>query len=647
MRKQLREQESPGKKEALNKRKRIVAKKSWDQELPEKKEARNKGMRNAARTSREQESPEKTEAQNMGKRNAARTSREQESPEKKKSKNKQKRTAQKISQEHDPPEKIAIRKKKNAESHRKKRSRTSPEEKEADMSTVIKKAMKEAKKYLHRTMDEKNPSRHKAYVCIICDCFIHGTDSLCKLTSKEIRDHKQRLGVKSYEQYYRTRLHPELKEQYRVKGLPDILLSPRSRKYKNGYVTCSTCFSGMRPSMKNKKNPPKYSIANGFVIGSFPEKITITDTDGNEQSVDINAEEDVSDVLRALLAPVRPYGYIFAYSGGAHQSLRGHYQFFEMDQSRIGGAMNHMSQMGMGENIYSMICGRVTPAQRDIVRYRSELNTALYRTLQSWFIQKSGHPGYQNLPNQNDFPKPIFVEDQETTNNTDVEMNPTVERTFEGGTYFFSTAQDPSENTSVYGTSNRFALALLNRSAPTLLPIGGKYANMKELKVEDVLPFAFPFGIGGPKMNRRTKVSLGACIQRYMNLAMAQFLRGDVILVLNHMYGRQLSYKSGVMVCRSNVNGVSLGESLSTLTIADFQESANGRVTKTMETLTRAISTSCRALGHTAEAAKFSRRCNFAMIDFFGLNSLFCTTTPCDECSFRVRLFAKPQEWVS
>ncbi|MBE0527141.1 MAG: hypothetical protein IH631_09380 [Candidatus Thorarchaeota archaeon] len=399
--------------------------------------------------------------------------------------------------------------------------------------------------------------------------------------------------------------------------------------------------------MKNKKNPPKYSIANGFVIGSFPEKITITDTDGNEQSVDINVEEDVSDVLQALLAPVRPYGYIFAYSGGAHQSLRGHYQFFEMDQSRIGGAMNHMSQMGMGENIYSMICGRVTPAQRDIVRYRSELNTALYRTLQSWFIQKSGHPGYQNLPNQNDFPKPIFVEDQETTNNTDVEMNPTVERRFEGGTYFFSTAQEPSENTSVYGTSNRFALALLNCSAPTLLPIGGKYANMKELKVEDVLPFAFPFGIGGPKMNQRTKVSLGACIQRYMNLAMPQFLRGDVILVLNHMYGRQLSYKSGVMVCRSNVNGVSLGESLSTLTIADFQESANGRVTKTMETLTRAISTSCRALGHTTEAAKFSRRCNFAMIDFFGLNSLFCTTTPCDECSFRVRLFANPQEWVS
>jgi hypothetical protein len=31
----------------------------------------------------------------------------------------------------------------------------------------------------------------------------------------------------------------------------------------------------------------------------------------------------------------------------------------------------------------------------------------------------------------------------------------------------------------------------------------------------------------------------------------------------------------------------------------------------------------------------------------FGLNSLFLTTTPDDECSFRVRLYTKPQNWVS
>jgi hypothetical protein len=37
----------------------------------------------------------------------------------------------------------------------------------------------------------------------------------------------------------------------------------------------------------------------------------------------------------------------------------------------------------------------------------------------------------------------------------------------------------------------------------------------------------------------------------------------------------------------------------------------------------------------------------FAMLDRYGLNSLFLSTTPDDECSFRVRLYSKPQNWVS
>jgi hypothetical protein len=37
----------------------------------------------------------------------------------------------------------------------------------------------------------------------------------------------------------------------------------------------------------------------------------------------------------------------------------------------------------------------------------------------------------------------------------------------------------------------------------------------------------------------------------------------------------------------------------------------------------------------------------FAMLDRFGLNSLYLTTSPDDECSFRVRLYSKPQNWVS
>ncbi len=49
---------------------------------------------------------------------------------------------------------------------------------------------------------------------------------------------------------------------------------------------------------------------------------------------------------------------------------------------------------------------------------------------------------------------------------------------------------------------------MFQHSAPTLLAYGEKYANFNDIPIENILQFAFPFGIGEPKMKRRTKVSL-------------------------------------------------------------------------------------------------------------------------------------------
>jgi hypothetical protein len=98
------------------------------------------------------------------------------------------------------------------------------------------------------------------------------------------------------------------------------------------------------------------------------------------------------------------------------------------------------------------------------------------------------------------------------------------------------------------------------------------------------------------------------------------------------------------------VNGVSLGEKLSKLTVQDLeqiQENNTENIHDNTKRLLRAISTSCKSMGHTDEAAKYACRCCFAMLDYYGLNSLFSTTTPDDKCSFRVRLYAKPHDWVS
>ena len=64
------------------------------------------------------------------------------------------------------------------------------------MTNVIDRAMKEAKQFLHRTRDPANPHMHRAIVCIICDHFIIGTETIHKLTKEDIGAHSGRLGVK-------------------------------------------------------------------------------------------------------------------------------------------------------------------------------------------------------------------------------------------------------------------------------------------------------------------------------------------------------------------------------------------------------------------------------------------------------------------
>jgi hypothetical protein len=122
-------------------------------------------------------------------------------------------------------------------------------------------------------------------------------------------------------------------------------------------------------------------------------------------------------------------------------------------------------------------------------------------------------------------------------------------------------------------------------------------------------------------------------------------MEGPTILVMNHIYNRQMSYKSEVMICRSP-----LGEKLSTLTMTELEkinDSKTDHLNSNTRGLLKAISTSCRAIGHTEEAAKDARWCCFEMLDHYKLNSLFLSTTTDDECCFRGRLYCKPQNWVS
>ena len=91
----------------------------------------------------------------------------------------------------------------------------------------------------------------------------------------------------------------------------------------------------------------------------------------------------------------------------------------------------------------------MTLDQKELVRERSGIDTQLSIDIMTWFVHESGHPGFKDTSTPEQCPQPLLVEDLETKNNTNDSANINVESNYEGGTNYFWSVQDPSENISV------------------------------------------------------------------------------------------------------------------------------------------------------------------------------------------------------
>ena len=225
---------------------------------------------------------------------------------------------------------------------------------------------------------------HQALVCICCDCHIIGTEQVCHLRKDQLEKNKDRIGVESYNEYYMNlgydELHPELVKQYQVDGLPGLLLSQRSRHTNKGYMACLSCYDSLTTKSQTK-SPPKRAIANGFVIGRIPSILRFKEEDGTTREREVDYEEHITDILRAMLAPTRAYGYTFAFFVGAQKSIQGHYTFYEVDQNHVGSVINEYQNTGANPHIYVVYGGRLTPSQKKIIKEKTEL-----KTIASYFV---------------------------------------------------------------------------------------------------------------------------------------------------------------------------------------------------------------------------------------------------------------------
>ncbi len=74
---------------------------------------------------------------------------------------------------------------------------------------------------------------------------------------------------------------------------------------------------------KKEKNdkPPNVAVANG---GQIPDTLKFKDTHREVKAQNINAEQDLDDLMCTANSPVSSFGYVHDYTAGSQKSFQGH-----------------------------------------------------------------------------------------------------------------------------------------------------------------------------------------------------------------------------------------------------------------------------------------------------------------------------------
>ena len=489
----------------------------------------------------------------------------------------------------------------------------------------------EYKEQLLRSAVDEEGLIHEALVCVVCDRFMPCSEAPGFISMKVLQKHKERLSVASYEAHHRVTLPDDLVSFYTVPGGEGMLLSRSARNNGEKFLCCPMC----RNSFAKKRlssAPPKYAICNGFAIGKIPRSVV--------------KEEDLTPIMSSLIAPVRPFSFVFSYFAGAQKSIRGHVTFMQNDVQHLGATLYKYTDEAFGNPlVYVVLCGRFTPKQRIIAKDHACLDTTKFFDLLRWLIEQSGNPAFKDMFLPEDCPSPKFFEDDPSPNNTDEEVDADVESRFTGSRFYFPSAFEPNESTGAFGSEESFIKAMFEGSTPTLLVHGGNYVNDRDVPITDMFPIQFPFGEGGTNVKRRNPVSVKECLRHYFCLKLDQMHRPDFVLVVTSMYNRIQAFDTGFVMCKMNLNGRSWGEDMSCLTAKEITVAAKRKDDKlhvggVAGRFFTAITSACKPVGHTNEAAAAGRRKMFALGDMFGESSIFLSVTPDDENSFKVKLLA-------
>ena len=480
---------------------------------------------------------------------------------------------------------------------------------------------------------------HQILVCVVCDRCIIGTDAFYWIGREILKFHEQ---ILSSTYYYKEGINTILKQQYTIDDnlLSHLLLSPRARRKRSdgSLMSCEDCYKVLCDK-KRRPTPPKFAISNGFAIGHLPEDIA----------------KNVTPLVNNLVAPVRAFNYFVSFNGGREQKITGNFTFFSQDVSQNMGALQHTCFLNNNPSVFILLLGSFTPIQLQKIKKQGTVSLQSFETVYN-FLHENNY-NYSNLPSIHNVPRPtveeIRMNEDDAIENSN--CNPSIEEHI-CWRYWFPNIEDPNSVRGSFQNQGEFAKALFIGETPTLIYHPTKI--MSYARLSQICPIAFPFGTGDVDCKRSPRVSEIECLQHYLRLSLPQFQEGQTVLIIHHIYQRRKSFLTGITKCNVSNNGNTIADQLAEITVNELDEaisqmknasnSTNNNNTvhtsSNMAQFLRCVKTSCAPIGYTNEAATNARNKMFALWMTFGPPSLLFTFSPCDECSFRMNLYALGKE---
>ncbi len=129
------------------------------------------------------------------------------------------------------------------------------------------------------------------------------------------------------------------------------------------------------------------------------------------------------------------------------------------------------------------------------------MDTDLFMDLLTWFVKESGHPGYYDILPPDECLSPVVIlQEDDNENSTDDPVDPTLECNIQGKThYFFSEAQNSTQDNSVFDNKEDSVEAMITSTAPTMLMYNGNYLRGHRINLEDMFPIN-SVGSGGQNL---------------------------------------------------------------------------------------------------------------------------------------------------